>query len=245
MIITFEHHKKRYKADLSKPLDISIPLGQAKCFYAPDLKMTPYESDGFIGSVKAGAPVNFYNVQLNPHGNGTHTECVGHITLQQESVNQCIKQYHSIAQLITVTPVKLANGDQVISQESLSSLALTSEAIVIRTTPNNNSKLTNDYSHTNPPYFENAALAYLRKQGIKHLLTDLPSVDREHDEGKLQGHKTFWLYPTQERLDCSITELIYVPNEILDGLYLLNLQFPPLELDAAPSRPVLYCTELI
>jgi hypothetical protein len=34
--------------------------------------------------------------------------------------------------------------------------------------------------------------------------------------------------------------MIFVPNEIKDGLYLLNLQIPSMNLDAAPSKPVLY-----
>ena len=40
-------------------------------------------------------------------------------------------------------------------------------------------------------------------------------------------------------MDATITEFIYVTNEIFDGDYLLNLQFAPFENDAAPSRPVL------
>ena len=42
---------------------------------------------------------------------------------------------------------------------------------------------------------------------------------------------------TQEK---TITEMIYVPNEISDGLYVLNLQIAPFENDASPSKPVLY-----
>jgi len=43
----------------------------------------------------------------------------------------------------------------------------------------------------------------------------------------------------QSRIDSTITELIYVPNEVLDGAYLLNLQIAPFESDASPSRPLL------
>ena len=46
--------------------------------------------------------------------------------------------------------------------------------------------------------------------------------------------------PQNERMDASITEMIYVPDEIEDGTYLLELQFAPFENDASPSRPVLY-----
>jgi hypothetical protein len=38
----------------------------------------------------------------------------------------------------------------------------------------------------------------------------------------------------------TVTELIYAPDPIPDGHYLLNLQVAPLLADAAPSRPVLY-----
>jgi kynurenine formamidase len=38
---------------------------------------------------------------------------------------------------------------------------------------------------------EDAAL-FLHESGIKHLLIDLPSVDKEKDEGKLLAHKAFW-----------------------------------------------------
>jgi hypothetical protein len=34
--------------------------------------------------------------------------------------------------------------------------------------------------------------------------------------------------------------LIYVPNEVPDGTYILNLQIAPFENDASPSKPILY-----
>jgi hypothetical protein len=49
---------------------------------------------------------------------------------------------------------------------------------------NEPSKKSRKYSHTNPPYLEEAA-ALSFESGIKHLLIDLPSVDKEKDEGKL------------------------------------------------------------
>jgi hypothetical protein len=81
------------------------------------------------------------------------------------------------------------------------------------------------------------------------LLIDLPSVDKEHDEGKLLAHKAFWnvkdINQVNEdaRFDCTITEMIYVNQEIEDGSYILNLQFASFENDASPSKPVLYSLE--
>jgi hypothetical protein len=80
----------------------------------------------------------------------------------------------------------------------------------------------------------------LVNMGIKHFLVDLPSVDREDDGGKLLFHKTFWQYPQNIRKDATITELIFVPGNVQNGTYLLNLQIASFELDASPSKPVLY-----
>jgi arylformamidase len=76
--------------------------------------------------------------------------------------------------------------------------------------------------------------------GLDHLLIDLPSVDRESDGGKLLAHKAFWQFPERIRKNCTITELVYVADTIQDGLYFLNLQITSLEMDASPSKPVLY-----
>jgi hypothetical protein len=103
----------------------------------------------------------------------------------------------------------------------------------------------NQYSGNNPTYLESALGEFLASQNVKHLLVDLPSVDREEDGGALATHHAFWQYPQNTRLDATISELIFVNNEIADGFYLLNLQIASFESDASPSKPVLYkLTEL-
>jgi len=111
--------------------------------------------------------------------------------------------------------------------------------------PNPATKCYRDYSGTNPPYLSTDAMKYIVGIEVKHLLLDLPSVDREKDEGRLINHRLFWQVSDKEatsisRNNCTITELIYVPNDIADGLYLLNLQVPSINLDAVPSKPILY-----
>ena len=59
------------------------------------------------------------------------------------------------------------------------------------------------------------------------------------------AHHAFWRYPRQTRTQCTITELIYVPESIPDGLYLLNLQTASLMVDVSPSKPVLYALSAI
>ena len=77
-------------------------------------------------------------------------------------------------------------------------------------------------------------------RNIEHLLIDLPSVDKEDDNGALLAHKAFWKLHGAVRWNATITEFIFVPNNIEDGTYILNLQVAPFENDASPSRPVLY-----
>jgi len=146
--------------------------------------------------------------------------------------------------VITLAPEKYQD-DFVISRKQLQ-YALGNkkrEAIVIRTLPNTSSKVSRQYSHSNPPYLLEQAAEFLVKKEIQHLLIDLPSVDKEKDGGALLCHKAFWNFSGKLRKNATITELIYVPNSIKDGMYYLNLQVAPIENDASPSRPVLYKIE--
>ena len=54
------------------------------------------------------------------------------------------------------------------------------------------------------------------------------------------AHNAFWNTAGELRMNATITEFIYVPNEVEDGEYLLNLMIAPFENDATPSKPVLY-----
>jgi kynurenine formamidase len=250
MIITLSFNHKNFKTDLSTPLDISLPIKNGQhnpsCYWAEPVKFETITAPNFIGSVKLGGSVNHQKITLTPHGNGTHTECFGHISDDPTAtINACLKQFHSVAELITVTPEKTSDDDFIIRLEQIQKKIKypTTESLIIRTLPNGEEKKLKDYSGTNPPYVEAEALAFLADKGIQHLLIDLPSVDREVDGGKLSAHKAYWKFPEAIRKDCTITELIYVDNAISDGLYLLNLQIISLELDASPSKPILFKLE--
>ena len=247
MKINLTYRDQHFECDLGLPLDISIPIGHVRCFYAPPYEATPYTSGNFIGSVNAGSPVNFYNVKLNPHGQGTHTEGFGHITAERKSINDILKEFHFIAQLVSVPLEEDRNGDMIINAPSLRDACPENipEGLIIRTLPNTDSKRIKDYSGTNPPYLTQDAMQFIVDQNVQHLLLDLPSVDKEEDEGRLTAHRKFWNLTNEKKLnegrkDCTITELVFIQDEIEDGLYLVNLQIPSLELDAAPSKPVLY-----
>ncbi len=249
MIIHVRKNECDYVVDLSKPIDISIPLKEGtetvNAFWAPYLQIEPVREGSFVGDVGLGGVVNFKNVRLNPHGNGTHTECVGHITAQNYTLNACMQQFFFVAELVSVYPQKEQNGDRIITQAILEMAVAGKklpEALIIRTLPNDDLKMSVNYSGSNPPYLAAAAVEWLVAQGVAHLLIDLPSVDKEVDGGQLAAHKAFWQYPNhaQTRLHCTISELIYVPNQVADGTYLLNIMVTSLELDASPSKPILY-----
>lgn len=228
------------------PIDLSLPLKRGSdnpnAFYIGDPEMEPFRMGSFLGKVAEGGPCNVEEIRFSPHGNGTHTECVGHISAEPITINQSLTRFHFKARLLSVAPEQRA-GDQVITLEQLQRGCGDlngCEAVVVRTLPNGAEKRSQRYSGSNPPYFEAAALDWLQQQGVLHLLTDLPSVDREEDGGILSAHHAFWQYPQQPRLTATITELIFVPDAAADGDYLLNLMIAAFESDASPSKPVLY-----
>lgn len=245
MEISFQINGETIKVDLNNPLDLSLPLvageNNVNAWYCDPVRIEPVRMGDWVGDVNQGGSVNFRNVFLNPHGNGTHTECVGHISKEHYSLNDELKTFFFLASVVTLTPVT-RGSDAVLTAESIDQCTIhpAAQAIVIRTTPNGRDKLTKKYSNTNPAYVEAGLIHKLVDRGIEHLLIDLPSVDREKDQGRLEAHHAFWRYPEAPRRGATITELIYVPDSVADGHYLLNLMITSLENDASPSKPVLY-----
>ncbi|MBZ0326098.1 MAG: cyclase family protein [Altibacter sp.] len=245
MKATFKIKEQLFTVDLSKPLDISIPLEASKdnpeAWYLDAPKIEPVKLDDWVGKVSEGAAVNFNSIYFNPHAHGTHTECVGHISEGFHSVNEALTEFFFLAEVISVAP-QTVGDDQIIPKIELLDLlkGKQPEALVIRTLPNTHAKRSRKYSNTNWPYLHEEAAQYLKELGVKHLLIDLPSVDKEKDDGLLLAHRAFWNYPQAPRYEATITEFIYVPNDVKDGSYLLNLQIAPFHNDASPSKPVLY-----
>ena len=239
----------KYKVDLKKGIDLSITLSggedNPRAWYVEPPRFVPVRTDDWTGVVKEGGAVNFRDIYFNPHGHGTHTECLGHITPEIYSVNALLKHYFFEAELLTIKPTKqVISGqvDRVIMEKDLGKALQQKkcEALIIRTLPNAIDKKSKNYSASNPPYIHTDCLPLLEAAGVKHLLIDLPSVDRELDGGVLAFHHGFWGVPENPQLDKTITEFIFVPDEVKDGRYLLNLQVASFENDAAPSRPVIF-----
>lgn len=252
MKLTLQKDGRTYSFQTEKGKDISISLNPngPRAWYVEPMRIEPVRTEQFLGSVAEGGAVNFRDVYFNPHGHGTHTENVGHIIDTDVPVVSSIGSSHYMAKLVTLelrrkdsskdVSQDASQRDWVVSEESLLGIDLNAEALIIRTKPNDHSKTNRQYSGTNFPYLTIGAMQRIVNAGVQHLLVDLPSVDREEDGGALAAHHLFWDVPAEPNFQKTITELIYVPNEISDGNYILNLQVSNFANDAAPSRPMLF-----
>ena len=252
---------EKLEVDFSKGIDISIPLyfnGEQPNTYGVDKAISsPYQDEKFIGDTRKGGPCNFETYSFTPHCNGTHTECIGHITDERISVLSSLKEEFILSTLVSITPKSssenykpvLNKEDLVITKEDLEiqlkgvNIELL-KGIIIRTLPNFEEKKSRDYSKETPAFFSIDAMEYLVSLGVQHLLVDTPSVDRLFDDGHLSAHNIFWETKEKEfnfnAQTKTITEMIFVPPSLQDGAYLLNLQIPAFVSDAAPSRPIIY-----
>jgi arylformamidase len=248
---TITLHDKSYRIQLDQPIGLAMELSAdgARAWYVSPMRIAPVLLPYVTGSVRLGGNVNFNNIHFNPHGHGTHTETVGHISREEYPISEVQVPFLMTAELISISPEEVKNengwsrcGDRMITREQIQRAIAEQrpKAIVVRTLPNHEDKKRMNYSGTNFCYFEPSALAWLAEIGVEHLLVDLPSVDREEDGGELLAHHAFWRYPDDTRTGCTITELIFVPDNAKDGAYLLHLTWARFRNDAAPSSPMLF-----
>lgn len=266
-IVSLSRHGHRYTADLADPLSIAMPLdfdgAQPNHFGAPRAHAAPLAADGFVGDVRAGGTVNCEHLHLVPHCNGTHTECVGHVTTDRIGIHDVLHGGLFIACLVSIHPERCADAgetpcpgagadEHVVSgralERALADRPGPIDALVIRTLPNDAGKLTRRYAgEAAAPYLTPEAARLLVARDVRHVIVDLPSLDRASDGGLLAAHRIFWGMPAGSqrlhdatRRDATVTELAWIAPMIRDGWYLLDLQVPAFVSDAAPSRPLLY-----
>jgi kynurenine formamidase len=256
---------REFAVDLSRPANLALELdfhgAQPRHFAAPRASSQPYETPGFRGSVEQGSSCNCELITLVPHCNGTHTECAGHLTRERLDAWRVVPAGLIPAVLVSLTPE--ASGDEgsdpapqaddrLITRRALERawpawVPFAPRALVIRTLPNTPDKRARDYTGLIPPYLSQEAAALLVSRGVLHLVVDVPSIDRAHDEGRLTAHRLFFGLPRGAaqlaeamRPGATVTELAFIPDSLIDGAYLLELQVPALSGDAVPSRPLLY-----
>lgn len=255
------HENLQFIADLSIPLRFNGP--QPNAFGVAEAVSRPCQAGALVGDTRLGGSCNFEQVTLIPHCNGTHTECVGHITDERISIRDCLLDVLISAVVVTVTPVEarfardtyvvdLDDDDLLITRDSLESGigGVRRDAIIIRTLPNDAAKLARVYSASNTPFLSTEATRLIVEYGFRHLIVDIPSIDRMSDAGNLSNHHLFWNVKPgsrrihmDSRISSTITELAYVPSGVADGRYVLNLQIAPFAADASPSRPILLRAE--
>ena len=257
-----------YRVDFGEHTDLSIPLDfhgeQPAAFGIPAAHAAPLRAGDFVGAVAQGGSANCYTVTMTPHGNGTHTESIGHVLRELVPIGPELTDTFIPATLLSVDLQRLGacgesypdGGDEddfVITQAELAGALARAgndptwlRALIVRTRPNPEGKRHANYSGHNPAYLTREAMAFVRTLQVEHLLVDVPSVDREEDHGALANHRIFWDLEPGQTEDTgavrgrTITELIFAPDALTDGTYLLNLQVPDFLLDAAPSRPRLF-----
>lgn len=267
MILSLQINNQTYEIDAGTPLDIAIALqfngAQPNAYGVEAASSKPCEAGELVGDTRRGGSCNFEQIKMIPHCNGTHTESVGHITRERISVHECLRDAFTAAILISVETenaaetnesyaVQMNAADELITRKTIENALqpfgdFKFEGLIIRTLPNDESKLTRTYREKIPPFFTTEAMRFIKEIGVKHLLFDAPSIDRIYDEGKLANHRIFWnVEPekfetnAQSFINHTITEMIYAGGEIEDGKYLLNLQIAPFAAEASPSRPRLF-----
>jgi kynurenine formamidase len=267
MIARLQWKGHELEVDLAAGEPVAVPLdphtGHPSFFMTEHARVRPLRSGLFLGDMSQGGSCNVEMFEMVPHCHGTHTECIGHAVPERRTVQSTIYQRPCAARLVTVAgirasrtaesyPVEQQSDELLITRKELRAavsdvVSIGVEALVIRTRPNDPGKLTRDYSKfSHFPVLSSEAMHWLAVQPLKHLLIDTPSLDRGDDQGRLANHRTWWgLDATVPEDDTdasmrSVTEMIYVPSRIRDGLYWLHIELSPLVSDATPSRPVLY-----
>jgi arylformamidase len=255
-------------ADLAAGLSLARVVdfhgAQLRCFGAAAASNVPLQVGAFTGRVTRGASCNCSVLTLTPHANGTHTESVGHLTVERVDVQSLIPQRLLLAALLTVEPELAADctedsiprpkdADLLITRARIDQAwpdsfapRLAARAVVIRTQPNDPQKFT-DSRAAAAPFLSAQAVTALVERGIEHLVLDVPSADRAEDGGALTAHRIFFGLPPgssqlaqAQRQSCTITELAYIGDAITDGWYLMALHAPAIAGEAVPSRPMLY-----
>ncbi|MEO6079331.1 MAG: cyclase family protein [Steroidobacteraceae bacterium] len=241
-----------FDAATSLALTLDFNLAQPQHFGAPPASSAPYRTGGFEGAVARGASCNCQRITLVPHCNGTHTESVSHLTVQQRPLFEFLPVAPIRALLLTVPAQRHTDSiedslpaprgqDRLITRSGLLAAwrgaGYAPQALLLRTGTS--------WDDGAPPYLSRQLMHELVVRGIEHLVTDLPSVDRLEDEGHLTAHRIFFGLPERStdlaeatRAQCTITELAHFPARLLDGPCAVQLQIPAFSGDAVPSRPL-------
>jgi kynurenine formamidase len=257
--------KVRAALDRGVSLAIAVEVGAAgpRHFGAGAPESRPFAVGSFSGGVATGASANCSTVTLTPHCQMTHTETVAHLTREAGDAWRVVPRGLLPAVVVSVVPEPASESaestdpqpyatDSLITRRRLRAAwpmtrMVDPVAVIVRTLPNDAAKRTRNYDDVVPPYFTRDAVEWLVEKRIEHLVLDVPSLDRTHDEGHRVGHRLFFGLPRGStargdaaRSRATITELAFVPDEVHDGPCILSLAVPAIGGDAVPSQPIVY-----
>jgi kynurenine formamidase len=236
---------------LALPLDFSRP--HPRHFGAPLASSEAFRVGSFEGEVARGASCNCQRLVLIPHCNGTHTESASHLTIEQRPLHEFLPAAPLPALLLTVRAVDaLSSGEDSLPAPMAGDRLITRAALLAAWNAHPETRPVallvrtgTDWRDEAPPYLSRQFMSELVDRGIGHLVTDLPSVDRLADEGRLTAHRIFFGLPVGStklreatRATSTITELAAFPEALRDGPCALQIQVPAWSGDAVPSRPL-------
>jgi len=258
---------QKIRAALDRGVSLAIPVDFAAAgprhFGAAPPTAKPFAVGNFSGSVATGASANCSTITLTPHCQMTHTESVAHLTRESGDAWRVVPRGLLPAVVVSVLPEPARESsestdpqpwgtDTLITRRRLRAAwpmgrMVDPVAAIIRTLPNDPSKRARDYSDLVPPYLTREAVEWLVEKRIEHLVLDVPSLDRTHDDGHMVGHRLFFGLPAGStargdaaRSRATITELAFIPDEVPDGPCVLSLAVPAIGGDAVPSQPIVY-----
>jgi arylformamidase len=257
--------KVRVALDRGVSLAIPVEFGSPgpRHFGAAGPTSAPFVVGSFTGSVATGASANCSTITLNPHCQMTHTESVAHLTRESGDAWRVVPRGLLPAVVVSVIPEPARESNESTDPQPWGTDSLITKrrlraawpmgrmvdpvAAIIRTLPNDANKRTRDYTELMPPYLTREAVEWLVEKRIEHLVLDVPSLDRSHDDGHMVGHRLFFGLPPGStargdaaRSRATITELAFIPDELHDGACILTLAVPAIGGDAVPSQPIVY-----
>ena len=257
--LRFEASGRSWEADLDRARSIARPIrfdgSSARAFGLPAASREAFRAGGASLALEEGGTLDCYGLTIWPHGNGTHTESVGHLARGAPAPCELLGASPLLAALVTLPIARLGDlsdtyeqrsgpddsvfgADALRSALSIVAAGLSPAALIMRAAPGADAGA--------PVYLTTEAARVVRAAGVEHLVLELASLDRLEDGGALANHRIFWgLEPGQAEARLArgprrtITELACVPEELADGLWALQIHLPALITDAVPSRPIL------
>ncbi len=217
----------RYQGDLfilGSPQRIDRPWFSTNAFDLPQPRAHTFKSENFIGSINEGGTCNVRILELCSH-NLTHIETSDHVIKKGKLVSD-LENLNGIMTLVdstsegitgTIRQVEISRVPKILGIKTYSSL------------------LPLDYDFTSTKFLAlSPDLAKkLAMNGVKILVTDLPSVDDEESKS-LDVHKNFFLNGGE-----AIIELAHF-GKAEPGLYFFNCIPALAPYDAFPVGAVIY-----